>query len=257
MLKQQIAWVAAAAVLCASLFAILTVSTAAGEMFGDLDGNGSLTMRDALFLYRIASSAPMIGEEQNSIADYDGNGVVNLRDALGLYQEVSSAGVTTTTASTTTSFVKVTTTVAPAKTTTTTHTKATTTTTTTTTTTNAIGEVYRLVNKERAAAGLPALTYSSGYQVVADVRAKEISVNFSHTRPDGRRCFTVFGDYGLSWGSAVAENIAMGYNSPAAVVEGWMNSPDHRKNILSTTYTHIIVGYDPSTKAWVQLFYKP
>ena len=30
----------------------------------------------------------------------------------------------------------------------------------------------------------------------------------------------------------IAENVAQGYPSPAAVTQGWMNSPGHRRNIL-------------------------
>lgn len=253
MVKQLLAWGAAAVVLFTGILSLAVIPTAAEMIPGDLDGSRSVTMRDALQLYRMASGVMAVDDAQLAVADYNGDGIITLRDALALYQYVSRATPSTTT----TSFVKVTTTT-QTKVTTTMPTKATTTTTKpTTTTTNAISEVYRLVNKERAAAGLPALTYASSRQVLADVRAKEISVNFAHTRPDGRRCFTVFEDYGFSWGSAVAENIAMGYSTPAAAVDGWMHSEGHRKNILSTDYTHIIVGYDPSTKAWVQLFYRP
>ena len=44
--------------------------------------------------------------------------------------------------------------------------------------------------------------------------------------------------------SLVGENIAAGYSSPEAVVEGWMNSPGHRANILEAEFTHIGVGYE-------------
>ena len=46
-------------------------------------------------------------------------------------------------------------------------------------------EVVRLVNEERAKAGLPALTVDRGAASAAQVRAKEIERSFSHTRPDG------------------------------------------------------------------------
>jgi uncharacterized protein YkwD len=43
--------------------------------------------------------------------------------------------------------------------------------------------------------------------------------------------------------SAAAENIAAGYGTPEQVMTGWMNSPGHRNNILSTSYREIGVGY--------------
>jgi len=42
---------------------------------------------------------------------------------------------------------------------------------------------------------------------------------------------------------ALAENIAAGQQTPEAAIEGWMNSPDHRQNILSDNYWEIGVGY--------------
>ena len=102
-------------------------------------------------------------------------------------------------------------------------------------------EVVRLVNAERAKYGLAALTQDDGAQNVAHVRAKEIVQSFSHTRSDGRSCFTAASDLGVTYRSA-GENIAYGYATPAQVVNGWMNSEGHRKNILSSSYTKIGVG---------------
>ncbi|HCF82769.1 MAG TPA: serine protease, partial [Ruminococcaceae bacterium] len=50
------------------------------------------------------------------------------------------------------------------------------------------------------------------------------------------------------------ENIAYGYRTPAEVVEGWLNSPGHRANILTGSFTHIGVGYNENGNYWVQLF---
>ena len=54
---------------------------------------------------------------------------------------------------------------------------------------------------------------------------------FDHTNPDGKSPFDRMRENGLSY-SMAAENIAVGYPSPEAVVEGWMNSEGHRANIL-------------------------
>ncbi len=44
--------------------------------------------------------------------------------------------------------------------------------------------------------------------------------------------------------SSGGENIAAGYSSPSAVMNGWMNSSGHRSNILSTSYRELGIGYD-------------
>ncbi|MBQ8741443.1 MAG: hypothetical protein IJY79_07855 [Clostridia bacterium] len=111
--------------------------------------------------------------------------------------------------------------------------------------------VLELVNIEREKAGLKPLEYYYAGQSAADIRAAEIIESFSHTRPDGSSCFTVFDEFNINYRS-VGENIAYGYSTPEAVVEGWMNSEGHRANILNPSFTHLIVGYN--NNHWVQLF---
>jgi hypothetical protein len=62
-------------------------------------------------------------------------------------------------------------------------------------------------------------------------------------------------DCGYFGGSG--ENIAYGYRSPKAVMEGWLNSPGHRANIERESYTTIGVGVvtnDDGTTYWTQNF---
>jgi len=102
--------------------------------------------------------------------------------------------------------------------------------------------VVELVNEERAKAGLGALTVSDSLNAVAKLRASELEKKFSHTRPDGRSCFTAYSECGANYGWK-AENIAAGYQTPEEAMAGWMNSSGHRANILSPNYTYIGVGY--------------
>ncbi len=106
--------------------------------------------------------------------------------------------------------------------------------------------VIKLVNEERAKQGLAPLEPYERLQKAAQVRAVEIVGKFSHTRPDGTGFQTAVEQAGgaMSNISMVGENIAAGYSSPEAVVEGWMNSPGHRANILEAEFTHIGVGYE-------------
>ncbi len=114
-------------------------------------------------------------------------------------------------------------------------------------------KVVELVNVEREKEGLEPLEVYYEGQEAGDLRAKEITEYFSHTRPDGSSCYTACTEVGTPE-SACGENIAAGYRSPEAVVEGWMNSPGHRANILNSNFTHIVVGV--RGYSWVQMFYR-
>lgn len=116
-------------------------------------------------------------------------------------------------------------------------------------------EVISLCNAERAKYGLAALTKRDDATNAARIRSKEIVQSFSHTRPDGTSCFSVCKQLGITYRSA-GENIAYGYRTPAQVVNGWMNSEGHRKNILSSSFTSIGVGcyQQGGTLYWSQMF---
>lgn len=119
-------------------------------------------------------------------------------------------------------------------------------------------EVIELVNKERQAAGKPALKADDELNKIAAVRAKEISEKFSHIRPDGTQCFTAYDDAGYRY-VAAAENIAYNYNdSTDDIMDIWMNSSGHKANILSDDVTNIGVGYYEAGGRyyWVQVFAK-
>jgi|GEM_PF-3309527 len=102
-------------------------------------------------------------------------------------------------------------------------------------------EVLRLTNVERRDNGLPDFLSSSELNKAATVRAGETKISFSHTRPDGRDCFTAFDESGANY-YAAGENIASGYTASADVVNGWMNSPGHRENIMNINFGHLGVG---------------
>lgn len=116
-------------------------------------------------------------------------------------------------------------------------------------------EVAAIVNRERAANGLPLLKYSDELSTAANTRAKEIQTYFSHTRPDGRICFTAVTDMGIRY-RYIGENIAYGQRSPEEVMNGWMNSPGHRANILSPNVEYIGIGVAQRNGVyyWTQFF---
>ena len=116
--------------------------------------------------------------------------------------------------------------------------------------------VVQLVNQEREKAGLRPLSISQSAEAAALVRAKEIEDSFSHTRPNGSSFYTALKEQGVSYRSS-GENIAWGQKTPEQVMQGWMNSPGHRANILNANFTAIGVGYYRSPAGvnyWTQLF---
>lgn len=117
-------------------------------------------------------------------------------------------------------------------------------------------QVAGLVNKERKANGLSPLSVNSSAKTAAQVRAKEIEKSFSHTRPDGSSFSTALKEQGVSYRRS-GENIAWGQKTPKQVMEGWMNSPGHRANILNPNFTAIGIGHYKSASGknyWTQLF---
>ena len=118
-----------------------------------------------------------------------------------------------------------------------------------------INEVIRLVNVERQKRGLSTLIKRDDVCEIAAIRAKEIVISFSHTRPNGLSCFSLFDEYNIPYWTA-GENIAYGYRTPAEVMEGWMNSEGHRANILNGNFDGIGVGcYEENgVLYWTQFF---
>ena len=118
--------------------------------------------------------------------------------------------------------------------------------------------VLDLVNIERRKAGVKPLALSDELMRAAAVRSQEIIKVFSHTRPDG----TKFSSLVSRHGRRIGENIAGGYQTPEDVVDGWMHSEGHRKNILHPDFTELGVGYAYEENSqykhyWVQIFRRP
>ncbi len=126
---------------------------------------------------------------------------------------------------------------------------------TTTGNANYANEVLRLVNAERAKAGLPVYTTTRPLASAANKRAQEIITSFSHTRPNGSSFFTVLREYGIPFRTA-GENIAYGQKTPQEVVASWMKSPGHRRNILNPNFKKIGIGVAQKNGRyeWTQLF---
>ena len=111
-------------------------------------------------------------------------------------------------------------------------------------------EIFAEVNAERTAVGLPPLARDSTIDAAAQEWANHLSSTgmFAHSTSQWRTDRIPFG-----WDTH-GENIAKGYRTSAAVMDGWMNSPGHRDNLLRSSFTRIGVGYVASGNYWVQIF---
>ncbi|SFI78623.1 CAP domain-containing protein [Thermoflavimicrobium dichotomicum] len=116
-------------------------------------------------------------------------------------------------------------------------------------------QVVDLTNQERAKYGLPALKVDPKLSQMARDKAKDMHDNnyFDHISPTYGSPFDMMKQYGIQF-NAAGENIAMGQLTPQEVVNGWMNSEGHRKNILNKDFNYIGVGYVKDGNYWVQEF---
>jgi uncharacterized repeat protein (TIGR02543 family) len=112
-------------------------------------------------------------------------------------------------------------------------------------------DVFDIVNIERVGRGIEPLVMTPALTDAAMKRAAELAVYYSHTRPNGSRCFTA-----IPWVNCAGENIAWGQDSPDWVMFDWMESPGHRENILDSKYKSIGVGCfaNEGQIYWVQAF---
>lgn len=117
--------------------------------------------------------------------------------------------------------------------------------------------VHTLVNEYRTSEGLDALEYSP---FIADI-ARTHSQNMADgSSPFGHKGFSERSDKIRSelGGGRTAENVAYGYSSAEGVVEGWIKSDGHRKNMKGDfTHTGIGVAYNSNDQPYyTQIFLK-
>ena len=110
-------------------------------------------------------------------------------------------------------------------------------------------EVLDMVNQERAKEGISPLVMDQSLLDTAMLRGFENVLYWSHTRPNGTDCFTANN-------SMMGENIACGSTTAQGVMNQWMNSAGHKRNILTQRFHSIGIGcvcYQ-GVYYWVQCF---
>jgi len=95
-------------------------------------------------------------------------------------------------------------------------------------------------NQSRVANGLPDLQVSPFLQAAAQAKANDEASKgyFAHTSPQGLTPWYWFQQAGYNFDYA-GENLAVNFSDSQDVTTAWMNSPEHRANILSTDFTQI------------------
>jgi len=99
----------------------------------------------------------------------------------------------------------------------------------------------------------PPLTWSNQLEQAALTHSADMFNNhyFSHTAPDGSRAGDRIEKAGYHW-TMYGENIGMGYKNEKEVVDGWLKSPGHCKNIMNKGYKEM--GVARVGNYWTQTF---
>lgn len=116
--------------------------------------------------------------------------------------------------------------------------------------------VTKIVNARRAENGCGAVTNNEKLRSAARGHSQDMADQnyFDHTSLDGRTPWDRSKAAGYQ--NAIGENIAKGQRTAEQVMESWMNSDGHRKNILNCDAKETGVGlaYDGNTAVWTQMF---
>jgi uncharacterized protein YkwD len=111
-----------------------------------------------------------------------------------------------------------------------------------------------LTNDQRVAHGCRPLKYNNTLQRAAQGHANDMSRKhyFAHNSLNG----TVWWKRIMKAGyrDPGGENIARGFSSASSVVRAWLNSPEHRRNIMNCQFRTIGIGFNTHGDYWVQDF---
>ncbi len=124
------------------------------------------------------------------------------------------------------------------------------------------GEIFRLVNEERAQFGLGAVSRNAQLEAQASAYACEMIQFdfFAHENPvTGTTLRERTDEFGYDY-AVVGENLAAGQTTPLQAFNDWLASPSHRENILDERFTELGVGIMTGGSFgtyWVQEFGRP
>ena len=98
-------------------------------------------------------------------------------------------------------------------------------------------------NAQRLGDNESALRINSKLNVAAQNKANDMAARdyWSHNTPDGQTPWTFITAAGYNY-SIAGENLAYGFDTAADTITGWMNSPEHRANVLNGSYRDVGFG---------------
>ena len=98
-------------------------------------------------------------------------------------------------------------------------------------------------NTQRNLADESSLSLNAQLTQAAQNKANDMATRnyWSHNAPDGRTPWTFMNATGYQF-AAAGENLAYGFNSSNDLMNGWMNSPEHRTNVLNKVFTQVGFG---------------
>jgi len=103
-----------------------------------------------------------------------------------------------------------------------------------------INALFEQTNQVRLQANIPSLNQSIKLNQAAYLKAQDMFADqyWSHNAPDGTLPWKWMGDIGYDYSEA-GENLAMNYTTTSDVMEAWMNSPEHKENVLRDSYQDV------------------
>ena len=98
-------------------------------------------------------------------------------------------------------------------------------------------------NSQRLRDNEQSLTLNAELNAAAQAKAQDMVKNnyWSHTAPDGRTAWSFITASGYNYQTA-GENLAYGFSGAQSVIAGWMNSTEHRANMLNASYQNVGFG---------------
>ena len=105
---------------------------------------------------------------------------------------------------------------------------------------------------------VPPVAWSDHLAMAAYLHAEDMALNdfFSHTGSDGSSAGQRISRQGYPW-RTYGENIGVGYPTVTAVLQGWLGSEGHCRNLMNPAFTEIGAGYavgpfegNPAARYW-------
>lgn len=104
-------------------------------------------------------------------------------------------------------------------------------------------ELLEATNKQRVQSNDRPLALNDKLNAAAQAKANDMAARnyWSHVTPDGTSPWAFVDNAGYQY-ETVAENLAYGFDNSNEVLRGWLNSPEHRQNLLSNNFSDVGFG---------------